>query len=356
MHRAHPEEACRGWLVGCGTSSFTPPELQRYGHCGAQMPLGVVDEALRKHGLASGLLVTDTLSQPKAFKMGCAHVPYDSGIWLVYDRQRTHLSAFRFLADVESVVGAASALAGHAIYCSLAGGDCIPDEVEERTADLVLPQFCHSVTGTCDCDGLPHGRCRAELAHSALHLDGMWQNGLPSGQCVLRSKAGIAFELDTETPTAADYGLSCTRISPGYLWPRQSLAHDGARILTIRVDGEAGERAERSYRLAVSGSTRSTASVSLQCIDQVEGTTGNGALPPRAASGQLENCVYVGKCVSLCLRVGASTSESVIFVGEVYGTATEGLVLPFARSGYGTQFIPDMSRRGDHKVHKEHYI
>jgi hypothetical protein len=222
-----------------------------------------------------------------------------------------------------------------------------------RTDGMVVPLFCLSIAGDYDSNGLPDGQCEATLAWSAecITMVGGWENGLPRGHCTLQTggspstsvslfteRPTTSVSLVTERPTAPDYQTFPSRIAPGYLWPVLDPRHN-KRVLTVSMSvssdsDPAGASGTRTYEVK---GVKNKGEVSLFCVDQECERVGGEALPPRASGGVFEECVYYGKTVTLCLRVGKSLHTSYIYSGSVHGRAG----FPFSRSGQGALYVPD---------------
>ena len=203
------------------------------------------------------------------------------------------------------------------------------------------PDFCFSVQGTADSNGRLHGDGVAVLAWRNRSLSGQWSHGLPCGSVRLASAGldggcvadGAALELVTERPSASDYGQFPTRVAPGYLWPQPSADHSGMRVVTMRVS-----EGMRTYEVSASQSN----GITMRCVDQSEGRTGGGKLPPRAAGGILEDGYFNGDEVCLVMHVSRTAEGSVVYVGGVAGSLTS----PFQRSGNGRLYVPYRGKRG----------
>lgn len=97
-----------------------------------------------------------------------------------------------------------------------------------RHADpsLITPDFCVTIQGTADSNGLAHGHCIGVVQNPTqktpgFRIQGEWQSGWPCGPCCIvpslpladkTSTHAFAIALKTEMPTASDYLKHPTRV------------------------------------------------------------------------------------------------------------------------------------------------
>ena len=345
-----PLQAARLWLhqySGRDSSQSLP---------GTAMRLGLLHHGLRSLKVSLLLLQSEHKDQERLasfriFRLGSPRVPVLEHTILLYNSCRTHVACLtlplaQHNADNPTMLASCmrdfSTLPVVELTSPLlnlcAAGDTAEGAMPSTDLPSRLPSFCTSISGNVDHNGQAHGHCSADLAWSQVTLTGEWTAGLPHGNITLcrattdQSTRCFTIELCTEEPYSPDYHKHPSRVAPGFLWPRENPLWCGRRVLTfVCFDADGGRGIERTYAIAAEGESHL---VTLTAVDRDGERV--GGLPPRAAGGKLERCVFTGAGAKLCLRLSSTARQCVIFEGSVRGSP----YVPFARFGAGVLYAP----------------